>query len=482
MTDPRRALPGVDTLLARAAAEGRLEGHAPARVREALRAALAAARAAVTAGGADVDPGDPDPHLAFAERWLERDARPSLRRVVNATGVVLHTNLGRAPLAAAAREAMVRAAEGYENLEFDLERGARGSRYVHCAALISELTGAEDALVVNNCAGGLVLALNALARGRDVVVSRGEMVEIGGGFRIPEVLEQAGAGLREVGATNRTRIEDYRAAVRAGGVAALLKVHRSNFRIGGFTEEASLAELADLARQAEVPLVHDLGSGLLADAAALGLPPEPTPHDSLAAGAGLVVFSGDKLLGGPQAGLVAGRRELVARLRGSPLCRALRVDKATLAALEATLRLYRDPERAVREIPVLEMLTRPLDQLDAAAGELARAVAGVAARAGARVSVGASTGRVGGGTFPEHPLPARVLRVESAGGGGEGGAMALAARLRGWDPPVVARVEGDALLVDPRTLQEGEPEIVRAALVAALAQAPGSVDPPSGLG
>jgi L-seryl-tRNA(Ser) seleniumtransferase len=334
-------------------------------------------------------------------------------------------------------------AAGYSNLEFDLATGRRGSRYHHCASLIAELTGAEDGLVVNNCAGGLVLALAALARDRDVVVSRGEMVEIGGGFRIPEVLEQAGARLREVGATNRTRASDYESALRAGGVAAILKVHRSNFRISGFTEEAELTELAALGRAHRVPVIHDLGSGLMVEAARLGLPPEPTPAQSVQTGADLVIFSGDKLLGGPQAGLIAGTRELVARLKRTPLCRALRVDKGTLAALEATLRLYRDEDRALAEIPALRMLAAGLDELENRAHALAEGLDGAIEAAVVR-----GHGRVGGGTYPEHPVPSVLLRLDP----GALGAETLARRLRSGDPPVVGRVEEGAVLLDLRSV------------------------------
>ncbi|HSG49770.1 MAG TPA: L-seryl-tRNA(Sec) selenium transferase [Longimicrobiales bacterium] len=467
--DPRASIPGVDRLLDAAGASGLLSRFPRSRVAEALRRAVDAARGALQAGDWPGAPSDPRLYLEAAEAWLEADATYSLRPVLNATGVVLHTNLGRAPLAEAALEAMTRVSRGYSNLEFDLDAGTRGSRYDHCAGLVAELTGAEDALVVNNCAGGLVLALNALARGRDVVVSRGEMVEIGGGFRIPEVLEQAGAGLREVGATNRTRVEDYRWAVRAGGVAAILKVHRSNFRISGFTEEAALPALAAVGREEGIPVIHDLGSGLLADAEALGLPPEPTPRESLAAGAGLVVFSGDKLLGGPQAGLIAGTNDLVSRLRRSPLCRALRVDKATLAGLEATLRLYREPERALREIPTLAMLAHPLEGIRERARSMAGSLTEAAAVSGARVSVQEGTGRVGGGTYPEHPLATWVVAVT----GGTVPAEELARRLRRGAPAVVARVEADALLLDPRTLLPGEDAAVVRALRAALATSMG---------
>jgi L-seryl-tRNA(Ser) seleniumtransferase len=373
---------------------------------------------------------------------------PSLRPVINATGVVLHTNLGRAPLAAAAREAMARAATGYDNLEMDLETGRRGSRYVHCAALLAELAGASAALVVNNAAAALVLALDTVARGRGVAVSRGELIEIGGGFRIPEILGRSGASLVEVGSTNRTRASDYEEAVAAAGVAAILKVHRSNFRMSGFTEEASLTELARLCRGNGLPLLYDLGSGLFADPAALGLPPEPRPPEALAAGADLVVASGDKLLGGPQAGLVMGREDLVAAMRSNPLCRALRLDKVTLAGLEATLRLYRDPARALVEIPTLRMLAAPAAALRGRAEALRARLAAAGVQAcGAEPCSGA----VGGGTYPEVELSSWAVVI-----GGE--AETLAAALRAGVPPVVGRIEDGRVLLDVRTVDPAEEE------------------------
>jgi L-seryl-tRNA(Ser) seleniumtransferase len=387
----------------------------------------------------------------------------SLRPVVNATGVILHTNLGRAPLAAAARDAMARAAASYVTLEYDLERGVRGSRYVHCAGLLVELTGAEAALVVNNNAAALVLALNTLALGREVVVSRGELVEIGGAFRVPDILERSGARLREVGSTNRTRLDDYSRAV-SEEVGALLKVHRSNFRITGFTEEASLSELATLAAEHGVPLIHDLGSGLLMEADRLGLAGEPTVMESLRAGADLVTFSGDKLLGGPQAGIVLGRRTLVERMRSNPLCRALRVDKVTLAALEATLHLYRDPDRALAEIPALALLSQPSSTLEARALALAERLRS----AGARAEAMPGTAVVGGGTCPDVEVPSWTIRVAStAPTPGE-----LARRLRSGDPPVVARVEEDRLVLDLRTVRPEDDEVLAHALAVALGPDP----------
>ena len=290
--------------------------------------------------------------------------RSSLRRVINATGVVLHTNLGRAPLAPSAVDAVTRIASGFSNLEYDLETGTRGSRYTHCAALLRELTGAEDALVVNNCAAALVLVLNTFADGRDALLSRGELIEIGGSFRIPEIMGKSGARLVEVGTTNRTHLDDYQSAAN-GTTGIVVKVHRSNFAVAGFVAEASAAELGALATELGVPLLHDLGSGLLVSLDDYGLRGEPTAREALrAAGpAGVVTMSGDKLLGGPQAGIILGARDAIDRVRKNPLTRSYRVDKLTLAALEATLALYRDPARALREIPALAQLTCPLDEL-----------------------------------------------------------------------------------------------------------------------
>jgi L-seryl-tRNA(Ser) seleniumtransferase len=446
VSDPRSVIPSVDSLLASPELGNLLERYPRPRVVEAARGAVAEVRSRIARGEHTDDAAAPGLYARLAADALAAADVPSLRRVINATGVVLHTNLGRAPLAASAVEAMLAAAGEYTNLEYDLEVGARGSRYVHCASLLTELTGAEDALVVNNAAAALVLALNTLARERAVLVSRGELVEIGGGFRIPEILERSGARLVEVGATNRTRPADYEAALDESDPALVLKVHRSNFRITGFTEEASLTELSALARARGLPLVHDLGSGLMVEAAALGLGGEPRPHDALAAGADVVVFSGDKLLGGPQAGLVLGRRDLVARMRSNPLCRALRVDKVTLAGLEATLRLYRDPSRATAEIPTLRMLSARPDVLEPHARRLASALHD----AGVRCDAIETAGAVGGGTFPGVELPSWAVALRG------GDATALARILRAGDPPVVGRIVDDALLLDVRTVLPGQ--------------------------
>jgi L-seryl-tRNA(Ser) seleniumtransferase len=373
--------------------------------------------------------------------------RPRLRRVLTATGVVVHTNLGRAPLAEAALARVAETARGYSNLEFDLAEGARGSRQDHCAGLLRRLTGAEAALVVNNNAAAVLLALAALAEGREVVVSRGELIEIGDGFRIPDVLARSGARLVEVGTTNRTRAADYERAV-GPETALLLRVHQSNFRIVGFAGKPRLEELARVARRHDLPLVDDLGSGHLAPSNSLLLGEEPSARDSLAAGADLVCFSGDKLLGGPQAGIVVGRAELVERLRRHPLQRALRADKLTLAALEGTLALCLDPERAAAEIPVLRMLGEPAEDVRARAERLAAAVGG---------TVEETVARTGGGALPLAELPSFACAVEEG----------LAEPLRGGEPPVVGIVRDGRLLLDCRTLTDGEVDEVAAAVRAA---------------
>ena len=456
-TDPRRSIPGVDRLLERPWCRGLIAAHGRSWITARLRNVLEEMRE----GRLPV----PDSDEGFASVLRARVARagtPSLRRVINATGVVLHTNLGRAPLAVEARRAMA-AAAGYGNVEFDLGTGQRGSRYDHCVELVRELIGAEDAVVVNNNAGAVALALTAFAAGRGVAVSHGELVEIGGGFRIPEVVEAAGARLVTVGTTNRTRRADYGRAIAGGDVAAILKVHRSNFSISGFTEETGLAELVELGAEHGVPVIHDLGSGLLMEAAALGLPHEPTPAESIAAGVDLVAFSGDKLLGGPQAGILAGTRAGVARAKSHPLCRALRSDKVTLAGLEATLSLYRDPERARERIPALRMIGAPREELERRAEAVLAAVGsrGAGLRRTLRAEVVAGESLVGGGTFPDARIPSAAI---SLGAGEE--AESWLARLRVHTPPVIARQRKGRLILDLRTIAPEEDAAVAAALAA----------------
>jgi L-seryl-tRNA(Ser) seleniumtransferase len=421
-----RDLPSVDELAR--------EADDPLAV-DAARAVLARAREEI---GAGADPGDLRVRLA---EELAAARTPSLRRVLNATGVIIHTNLGRAPLAEAALDHVREATRGYSNLELDLTTGSRGSRQDHVAGILRRLTGAEAALVVNNNAAAVLLALAALSEGREVVVSRGELIEIGDGFRIPDVLARSGARLVEVGTTNRTRAADYESAI-GPETAVLLRVHQSNFRVVGFTEQPRVEELAAVARRHELPLVDDLGSGVLG-----ALTDEPSAREALAAGADLVCFSGDKLLGGPQAGIVAGRADLVERLRRHPLHRALRIDKLSLAALEGTLLLYLDPERALAEVPVLRMLREPAEIVRARAERLAAAVGG---------EVEETVARVGGGALPLHELPSFACAVEES----------LAAPLREHEPAVVGIVRDGRLLLDCRTLAEAELDEVAAAVAA----------------
>src|SRR5213594_2424763 len=385
MTDPRRQLPSIDALLAGPAVARLLAEHPRGLVVKAARETVDAAR---VNGGAT----PPEGWDAAVEAAVARLAVPSLAPVINATGVVLHTNLGRAPLAGAAIAALTSVARGYAALEYDLGRGTRGSRHAHCRDLLVELTGAADALVVNNAAGALLLALSALARDGEAIVSRGELIEIGGSFRIPDILARSGARLVEVGTTNRTHLRDYAGAV-THQTRVLLKVHRSNFQVTGFTADAPAAELAQLARASGAASLYDLGSGLLIDLAAWGLAGEPTVSAAVATGVDLVVFSGDKLLGGPQAGILVGRPAAIAACRQDPLARAVRSDKFTLAALEATLRLYREPERARREIPVLRMLTEDIETIRRRGETLREGVGGTA-------SLIEGESEVGGGSFP----------------------------------------------------------------------------------
>jgi L-seryl-tRNA(Ser) seleniumtransferase len=382
--------------------------------------------------------------LAAAARRLELASRPQLARVVNATGVVLHTNLGRAPLADEAIAALASAAGGATNLELDLRTGRRGERDELVSADLAALTGAEAALVVNNNAAAVLLVLNTLAAEREVVVSRGELVEIGGAFRLPEVMAKSGARLREVGTTNRTHPDDYRRAL-GPATALLMKVHPSNYRLVGFTAAVELGALVAIGREAGVPVVEDLGSGALVDLTPLGLPHEPVVRDRIAAGADLVTFSGDKLLGGPQAGIVVGRRDLIDRLAENPLRRALRPGKLTLAALGATLRLYRESPDLAAALPVLRWLTRPLAAMEQVGHEVAPLLA---ARLGDgyRVSVVATECEVGSGALPAVPLPSRALAVEHPAVGAE----EIAARFRAARPPVLGRIHEGRFLLDLR--------------------------------
>jgi L-seryl-tRNA(Ser) seleniumtransferase len=467
MTDDRfRALPAVETLVEQVLATDPTQASngAPAAPRplivEAARAVLAAERVALAADAARA-PDAPAARLAHVREEAARLARPREERVLNATGVVLHTNLGRAPLSESARRALHAAAGGYVALEYDVPGGRRSERGLGVEAWLTRLTGAEAALVVNNGAAALFLVVSALAAGRKVLVSRGELVEIGGSFRLPDILAKAGATLVEVGTTNRTRVDDYRRALTPE-VALLLRVHPSNFRVAGFSERPSRGELAALARGAGLPFVEDVGSGALVDTAEFGLEHEPTVLECLTEGADLVTFSGDKLLGGPQAGLIVGGRAWVHRLKKDPLARALRVDKLTLAALEATLAAYVEPGRARDEVPALALLAAPLHALKERAERIAEALTGTGT-AGLVAEVVAEASEVGGGALPGAVLPTYAVAVTAAGRS----AAQLERRLRAQAPPLIARIKDDRVLLDARTLLFEDPDeiarVVRAA-------------------
>jgi L-seryl-tRNA(Ser) seleniumtransferase len=446
---PRRAPPRGGGLLARAPPPALLDSAPRTLVVDAVRATVAQARLSATV------PRDDDAWATAIAEQLAELSRPSLRRVINATGIVLHTNLGRAPLASAAIEAIAAIAGGYSNLELDLERGTRGSRYVHCASLLRELTGADDALVVNNCAAALVLALNTLADGREALLSRGELVEIGGSFRVHDIMAKSGARLREVGATNRTHLADYEHAI-GPDTGVLLKVHRSNFAVHGFVAEATVRDLAPLAASRALPILHDLGSGLLVPLDDIGLRGEPTAREALEAGATIVVMSGDKLLGGPQAGLIVGDARALDAMRRNPLARSYRVDKLTLAALETTLALYRDPPRAMRDIPTLALLAAPPAELHERAESLRLALW----REGVAGETVETTGSVGAGAFPDAALPGAAVALS-------GDAERWATRLRAGSPAVVGRVHDGRMHLDLRAVLAHElPDLARAVVAA----------------
>ncbi|WP_376797492.1 L-seryl-tRNA(Sec) selenium transferase [Thermogemmatispora sp.] len=423
----------------------------------ALRQVVAEARVALRQGAPCPSPSE---LLSAARRWLSATLQPSLRPLINATGVIINTNLGRAPLSAAALQAMQAVAQGYANLEYDLEAGERGSRHVHAASLLRELTGAEAALVANNNAAAVLLALSTLAAGREVIISRGQLVEIGGGFRVPDVMRQSGCILVEVGTTNRTRLSDYAAAI-SERTALLLAVHPSNFRLTGFVESTPIHDLVRLAHDHGLLVMEDLGSGCLLPSERYGLAHEPMPQESLAAGVDVVCFSGDKLLGGPQAGIILGRAALVERIARHPLMRALRVDKLTLAALEATLRHYQRGE-AEEAIPIWRMIALPLSRLQERAERWARTLQ--AQGFAAQVRPGEST--IGGGSLPGETLPTALLALEA--GQVPCSLEELARRLRARPLPIVGRILRDALLLDPRTVLEEQDEELLTGLLACL--------------
>lgn len=452
-----RFLPSIDELIQSPGGQKLVATYTRPLTLRALRTSLDEARSAIR-GGQPCPPVEALLHTA--SNLLEREQRPGLQPVINATGVIINTNLGRAPLSSEALEAVRQVAGGYSNLEYELEAGERGSRHTHIAALLRELTGAEAALVTNNNAAAVLLALSTLATGREVIISRGQLVEIGGGFRVPDVMRQSGCKLVEVGTTNRTRLSDYEAAITEN-TALLLAVHPSNFQITGFTESTPLREVTELAHRRNLLVMDDLGSGCLLACEQYHLAHEPMPQESLAAGADVVCFSGDKLLGGPQAGILLGKAEIIQRIAKHPLMRALRIDKMTLAALEATLRHYQRNEAATR-IPIWRMISMPESRIAQRAGGWAERLRahGIVAR----VQRGQST--IGGGSLPGETLPTTLLALDAAH-------VALpldelARRLRLRHLPIVTRISRDTLLLDPRTVLEEQGEEVIRGLVEEL--------------
>jgi L-seryl-tRNA(Ser) seleniumtransferase len=445
-------LPGVDRLLEQAQHSETLRQAPHAVVRNAARTALGALRHQLLEGRGDVGPDDvaSTAVLQRMETLVAAAMRPNLRPTINATGIVIHTNLGRSLLCRDAIANLKTIASRYSNLEFNLDQGRRGSRYSAVEELLCDITGAEAALVVNNNAGAVLIALETLAKEREVIVSRGELVEIGGSFRIPDVMSKSGAVLKEVGTTNRTHLKDYAAAL-GEKTGLLLKVHQSNFAITGFTKAVSLKDLVALGRQHDVPVMEDLGSGTFVDFGRYGLPREPTVQDAVASGADIVTFSGDKLLGGPQAGLIVGKRPVLDAIKQNPINRALRIDKMTLAALESTLRLYRDEARAIAEIPTLGMMLVPIDRL-ADRAERLRARLQAIGDPHLVFTQDRVQSRIGGGSLPLLELPSHGVAVAFR----KGSAQQTETYLRRNDPPIIGRIENDRFIMDVRTLQDDD--------------------------
>lgn len=454
-----RQLPAIDQLLVAARADRHLVDAPSSLLARVARQVVAELRAAIQNGG-PVTPADlaSGAVLARMRAAVAEALRYRLRRTINATGIVVHTNLGRSLLAETAVENLCQVASRYSNLEYDLARGRRGLRYTAVHDILCEITGAEAAMVVNNNAAAVLLCLETLAAGREVIVSRGELVEIGGSFRIPDVMAKSGAILREVGTTNRTHPRDYLEAI-GPDTALLLKVHTSNYAMVGFTAEVPLAEMVALGRAHGIPVMNDLGSGNFVDLSAFGLPGEPTVQQTVATGVDLVTFSGDKLLGGPQAGIILGRADTIAKIRQNPINRALRIDKLTLAALEATLRLYRDPDQAVAQIPTLRMLTASTAHLDARAHALAARIE-AAAIPGLKVTVLDAASKAGGGALPLLNLATRCVGLRAD----HMSVDTLERTLRANDPPIIGRIENDTFLLDVRTLADDELPLIASAL------------------
>jgi L-seryl-tRNA(Ser) seleniumtransferase len=450
-----RQIPGVDALLQMEAVRDALSRHPRKLVLDAIREELDETRKRILQTPGSQPAIDPAELARAIARRADRLGAFTLRPVINATGIVIHTNLGRSLLPEEALARLQTVCRGYSNLEYDLQLGERGSRYVHAEAILRELTGSEAALVVNNNAGAVFLILNTLAGGREVVVSRGQLVEIGGSFRIPDVMSSSGAILREVGTTNRTHLKDYVSAI-TDQTALLMKVHTSNYRIVGFVKEVALDQLVTLGRERGLPVIEDLGSGCFADLTPFGLHGEITVQQTVRTGADLVTFSGDKLLGGPQAGIIVGRKDLIERCRKNPIARALRVDKMTLAALETTLRLYRDERQALERIPTLRMIALSPDELNGHAEELASAIQEADGKSVLRIEVRRSFSQVGGGSLPAQDLPTFVVAVQS----GDFSPNQIEEFLRRNDPPIIGRIESDHFIMDLRTLLPQQIEII----------------------
>jgi L-seryl-tRNA(Ser) seleniumtransferase len=460
-----RQIPKVDELLATQEIKELLRVHPNEVVREGIRNGLERLRQTILHVPKVEDVAKETLSLArllpLLEEEIARQVAPHLRRAINATGVVIHTNLGRSPLSERALRNLVEISRGYSNLEYDLAKGARGSRYVHVEEILLRLSGAEGGLVVNNNAGAVLLALNTLAAGREVIVSRGELVEIGGAFRIPDVMARSGATLREVGTTNRTHLRDYEEAINSN-TALLLKVHTSNYRVIGFTAEVQLEELVQLGRHYNLPVMNDLGSGCFIDFAPYGLEKEPTVQEAVKAGADVVTFSGDKLLGGPQSGIILGKKGLIDGIKGNPLNRALRIDKLTLAALESTLIAYLSEGEAIKEIPTLCMLTIPLAELRKRARRLEHLLK--RETQGAFIEMVQETSQVGGGALPLQNLPTWAVAVKPH----KARVETLEAELRNQDPPIIARITDDRLVLDLRTIQADEFRLIAHGMAQAL--------------
>ena len=452
------SLPAVDKLLLNPKVEDLVDQYSKKVVTKAVREAISITRERLLSDEEDIEVTEPS-LVSLIDDWLLRTHKTMLRPVINATGIVLHTNLGRAPLGRDILENVMRVAEGYSNLEFNLEKGERGSRYDHIAGLIKEITTAESSIIVNNNAAAVLLTVDTLSNGKEVIVSRGELVEIGGAFRIPDVIEKSGAKLVEVGTTNRTRLSDYEDAI-GPETGMILKVHTSNYSIVGFTEDVPASDLVKLGKKYKIPVVEDLGSGCLLDLSRYGLPKEPTVIETVKSGVDIVTFSGDKLLGGGQAGFILGKEEIIEKIRKNPLNRALRIDKFTLAAAETTLLIYKDVEIAVKRIPALSMITMPYDKTQTIVKRIVRKVNSIP-HPGFDVISANDSSQSGGGSFPTTDIPTKVVLIFPL----EISSAKLEERLRTQDPPIITRIAQERVIVDPRTVTDREiPDLTRGIL------------------